>query len=1258
MGSQRTRPSPEQSKDGRPRRPQLEDAGQSRRAGGTGAVPATVELRDDAVVVRGTDGPRAGVALRLQQVSGNRHVQRRLAEPPGAPVAQRPMTSDSGSPSPLPKAAARQIEAARGRGQPLDTTTRAAMEAALGTDLGAVRLHTDAEADELARGLNARAFTSGQDIFFRHDALDTTSATGRETLAHELGHVVQQRDGSVAPVEVASPDDPQEQAAEHFGQAVALGLRSAPPGRAEAGVVHRIFDDIVLPAEVDTRTDQQRAREAQTPSDVQAIHSFAGVSQEDRLRCIRILTDQWWIGPNDESALERLWGSFGDGLPSVAAANIGLWERSVSGGVELPIIDQVHRDFEEDVKQTAFNYMVSNRRFVREQMQRFGFSGQRGGEGGPTMTGGGGAQAMRAAGAGLGENDPIHEVQELARQVVRAEQAKTRMRQIHVGYISLPPNPQVPSRLPTRFDPDREPDLPPAGNEAEGMAPWGDVKAQWDRVEAAISGLASRSPIVFAAIQEGRTEEIARAQSPVAARNVARGLLENLLHNIEETIPKIDSGDLDWRDLRPIHDQLYRRQGRRPWNQRFFQSVARDLLSDYESREFWVSLGLGTLAAAAFIISELATGGLATALWFAGGMAISAGQAVRSWEQYEDLATAAGSAASEETRLVSSGQVSAAFVAAILDTAFAFLDAAAPGVRAARAGLAAREIAQVGAERVGLEGLARITEIGWDEAGALIHRGINELGVAETMRRTGRNADQLLAMAGRESEAGRRITAYREALEGAGTQGAGATAQGAATAAVDVQAQMRSLLTDLRAGRLTAGDADALAVRAIEEIGPQRTVELGGGWKELSRTLGNESRAGRHLRAWRDQVWSDLERYIRELEPPVPGDPNAVGIRRTGRNVQFTNDMDMSLLGPNAATNLERARNFLAGRLGTDADRIGFLLDASLLIDPRRMHLYDALPEAMRERLSRQASAREQELVYAQRLHQAREWGDAELERQIRDQMQSLGIPEVRWVRLGEADRAALAQNIDRLHGQLNEAIAAGDLARQEQLVREISERQALLNASTEGAYVTGGGVRQFVTERDQLLPAGWNPSMTPAQRLSAIVDQLPHLDEAARELVEATTPDQLAGAIKGLGKYGERVGQLGASGGPARDVFESLAERFAQLKRRAESGAVQAGLEGEADQLVQEARRVFDDLGGASGDLLRRLRAEAGLEGVEGGMAGVQRAVWAHTQLLRVKDASYWQLVSFARGVRVAAQAPGGPLSSSSAPTERNETP
>jgi hypothetical protein len=91
----------------------------------------------------------------------------------------------------------RSIEGARSGGRSLDKEVRASMEPAFGADFSGVKVHADAKADGLNRSLQARAFTTGQDVFFRGGEYNPGSSGGKELLAHELTHVVQQNGGAV-----------------------------------------------------------------------------------------------------------------------------------------------------------------------------------------------------------------------------------------------------------------------------------------------------------------------------------------------------------------------------------------------------------------------------------------------------------------------------------------------------------------------------------------------------------------------------------------------------------------------------------------------------------------------------------------------------------------------------------------------------------------------------------------------------------------------------------------------------------------------------------------------------------------------------------------------------------------------------------------------------------------------------------------------------------------------------------------------------
>jgi hypothetical protein len=84
------------------------------------------------------------------------------------------------------------INQARGNGQPLADNIKQPMEQAFGADFSGVKVHTDTQSDQLNQSIQARAFTTGTDVFFRQGEYNPGSKQGQELLAHELTHVVQQ----------------------------------------------------------------------------------------------------------------------------------------------------------------------------------------------------------------------------------------------------------------------------------------------------------------------------------------------------------------------------------------------------------------------------------------------------------------------------------------------------------------------------------------------------------------------------------------------------------------------------------------------------------------------------------------------------------------------------------------------------------------------------------------------------------------------------------------------------------------------------------------------------------------------------------------------------------------------------------------------------------------------------------------------------------------------------------------------------------
>ena len=71
------------------------------------------------------------------------------------------------------------LNQAKGGGSPLDTAFRAKVEPAMGADFSEVKVHTDSDADKLSKAIQAKAFTTQKDIFFRQGEYEPGSRVVR-----------------------------------------------------------------------------------------------------------------------------------------------------------------------------------------------------------------------------------------------------------------------------------------------------------------------------------------------------------------------------------------------------------------------------------------------------------------------------------------------------------------------------------------------------------------------------------------------------------------------------------------------------------------------------------------------------------------------------------------------------------------------------------------------------------------------------------------------------------------------------------------------------------------------------------------------------------------------------------------------------------------------------------------------------------------------------------------------------------------------
>ncbi len=84
------------------------------------------------------------------------------------------------------------LNSTKGSGSKLSESTQSFMESRFGHDFSNVKIHTDSNAVQMSKDVNAQAFTHGSDIYFNSGKYNPDYSSGKHLLAHELTHVVQQ----------------------------------------------------------------------------------------------------------------------------------------------------------------------------------------------------------------------------------------------------------------------------------------------------------------------------------------------------------------------------------------------------------------------------------------------------------------------------------------------------------------------------------------------------------------------------------------------------------------------------------------------------------------------------------------------------------------------------------------------------------------------------------------------------------------------------------------------------------------------------------------------------------------------------------------------------------------------------------------------------------------------------------------------------------------------------------------------------------
>jgi hypothetical protein len=900
-------------------------------------------------------------------------------------------------------------------------------------------------------------------------------------------------------------------------------------------------------------------------------------------------------------ALQYLWNSYGTDLLTLDPARARLFQRCTQKGMHIANIKVINEQLKplliSDTREIAKGYIESNINYLSAQMTQLGYFNQ-------------GDMAA-------GKKQEIDNVQSIAKEVKEGQAMLDALKKTPVGYEESWTNYIRPAEAmmfdPTpiltdvTFDPEKKPRYESYGESyPPPKANWEQVNAQYQLLYAAVAQKAGQSPAVYRAWVEGKLDQLSDTP-PETANHAAMNLVVDAWYDLLRARNKI--GGVDALDMLPIISQLTHGdktgQSGLNWSNPFLAAAANGLVEKNKLENLISNIGLAAVGTIAFIMAEAATGGLATFALTGVGLGASAAQA---WESIPKAVTynqLAGGATSEQTRIITQGQASDATLSAVLDSVGLFLDGIGAVGSFGRASAAMKIDASVNAmEAITKIELKTLNLMAPDVAASTIRRGIDQYGIEETAKLAGlSHPEELLPFVRNDPDMLGRIRAFTNAEDAAVTTGKGA-----------VQGAQEGLLRVAK-GELTDPQiVEQLLNSGIDAMGTQRAITHAGGWERLKAILPEESAAGKRLFAWRDDIYRDLEVFVTNQ---LKGE-----IEHTGTYKNFKNDLDMTFKGQDAARNRELALQYLEKRTGFRRDELGKNMLADLFTDASRVHIYDELPAAERLAVAQTSTVNARNLIYNRMLLDAQKEGPEAVLR-IEQKMADLGIPKIENFRLlSKEERVNMSMVIDSLHKEFN---AATEPAKRREIAEKIAHYQSQINVSEGGGYMSGGGVAEWVTNREaREKKQNWF-SLTDAPRatdkvdaIGNLYDQFGKLEHAMQALANAKTEDEVLVALRDIGKYGFRnaLGQLPFASSHL-DELSLLMDEFSKIKSAVDRGGVDVAA------LTTHAEAMFKWLDADSSKMLLAAADEAGLAGVKVDMNLLMAAMDQQKRVMQLKEAA-----------------------------------
>ena len=893
-------------------------------------------------------------------------------------------------------------------------------------------------------------------------------------------------------------------------------------------------------------------------------------------------------------AARGVWDSFEWHMADMAMANRALFKPMLEHEPEL-IRHHSFKELSDNFKQAAESRLRSNldnnERLVTDEMAKLGIV----------------EDPKRAAKPD--EDSSLRELQVKAEMVNKAQEGMRKARTIKVGWTKADieasdydvGEDMNDMQLAGYFDPERKPFWGP-GHLTDGAPQFEDydkVKKEWDKLELFARKALAESPALFSIVGDPVKGDPTTAGqlaglTPAEARAWLRQPMTALIGKIKDAREKIGD-DIDYRDCTPVIEQLMQTS---EFGGEIERARIQSDVKEHNTGNLLRTLGLAFLSMAGFLLAAFATGGMSVFIGVAIGVGASATQAGLSINDYLDKAAAReGRTGDPQYDIMSQEAVDSAFASAVLDTAFAAIDVMAGAAQVVKAITSpAAKMIQAGEAGLRAQAGTALKEAMQGAAGPAqvqaIESAVAEIGAEGAARAAGMAPDELVRYVPVGSAAHEKLTLAADAAR-----------LGAEGAVVGAGRQSLAERLATLSGREHAAELDRVVQESFDRIGFVGTVRDAGGWKALTKQLGEGHHHVRALEAWRSGLVEEAAEFVRSA---TKGEGTAV---RTG-TMQGTSDVDISTFGVDAAQNVERVKEFLARRVNVQRSELELMLDADAAVNPARMHLQDVAPnlsDAMHQKILTESARHQEGLIFARRWYDAVEGGDDLLKAELEQLAGSLGIEiNKSWKPMSPEALAALESKMDDWAKRLAKLEREGaDEGTRKGLIEQIGRAQAEVLAHNPNMYMDVGNIKTLVTRRPidaSRIQAALGSldaaniarldTLFAQERYLKILGEGPHIEHALQAIQEsANNAAVVAANVKSLAKHGRRVIEtLGAdiAHGLNPSTWDELASTLDLLMFKAEAG-----------MLVPEASRFL----ASTQALARKLAGE-----LEAGMANATR--------------------------------------------------